>query len=82
MQHNLNVVGKSIAKFHQRRRWTREELAAKLQLVGCNITPRVLSRVESGRGTMTDAQIVLFSEVFDLPIEQLYPCLLYTSRCV
>jgi transcriptional regulator with XRE-family HTH domain len=73
MQHNLNVVGKNIAKLRQRRRWTREELAAKLQLLGCNITPGVLIRIESGRCIVTDAQIVFFSEVFDIPVEQLYP---------
>jgi transcriptional regulator with XRE-family HTH domain len=73
MQHNLNVVGKNIAKLRQQRRWTRGALAAKLQLLGCNITPGVLARIESGRCAVTNAQIVFFSEVFDLPIEQLYP---------
>ena len=73
MQHNLNVIGQNIVKFRQQRRWTQEELAAKLQLVGCNITPGVLARIESGRCIVTDTQIVFFSEVFDLPIEQLYP---------
>jgi transcriptional regulator with XRE-family HTH domain len=73
MEHNLNVVGKYIAKFHRQRGWTREELAAKLQLFGCNITPQILANIETRGCSVTDCQIVFFSEVFRIPAEDFFP---------
>ena len=73
MQHNFNVVGKNIVKFRQQRRWTRGELAAKLQLLGCNIPPQILANIETCRCSVTDAQIVFFSEVFRIPAVDFFP---------
>ncbi|MGO9584689.1 MAG: helix-turn-helix domain-containing protein [Limisphaerales bacterium] len=73
MQHNLNVIGQNIAKFRHQRGWTRKELSAKLQLLGCNITPQILAEIETGCCVVTDAQIVFFSEVFGIPAEDLFP---------
>lgn len=73
MQHNLNVVGKSVAKFRRQRGWTQEELAASLQLLGWNVTSQFLAKIETGRCAVTDAQIVFFSEVFGVPAEDFFP---------
>jgi len=73
METNLNVVGQNISKFRLRRDWTREELAAKLQLLGCNITPQILANIETRHCSVTDCQIVFFSEVFGIPAEDLSP---------
>jgi transcriptional regulator with XRE-family HTH domain len=73
MQYNLNVVGKNIAKFRQQRGWTQKELAAKLQLLGCNITRQILANVEARRCAVTDAQIAFFAGVFCVPIKDLFP---------
>jgi transcriptional regulator with XRE-family HTH domain len=72
MQHNLNVIGQNVEKFRHQRGWTREELSAKLQLLGCNITPQILAKIETGRCVVTDTQIVFFSEVFGIPVEDLF----------
>ena len=60
MQHDLNVVGKNVAKFRRRRGWTQEELAARLQLLGWNVTSQFLAKIETGRCVVTGAQIVFF----------------------
>ena len=73
MQHDLNVVGKNVAKFRRRRGWTQEELAARLQLLSWNVTSQFLTKIETGRCVVTDAQIVFFSEVFRIPAEDLFP---------
>jgi transcriptional regulator with XRE-family HTH domain len=70
---NLNLVGQNIAKFRLQRGWAQAELAAKLQLLGWNITLGILARIESLRCVVTDVQIVFFSEVFSVPIEDLFP---------
>lgn len=70
---NLKLVGQNIAKFRLQRGWTEDELVVKLQLPGCNITRQILVNIETGRCAATDAQIVFFSEVFRVPVEDLFP---------
>jgi len=73
VEHNLNVVGRNVAKFRRQRGWTQEKLAARLQLLGCNITPQILANIETRRCLVTDCQIVFFSEVFRIPAEDFFP---------
>lgn len=70
---NLNVIGQNIAMFRHQRGWTQEELTAKLQLLGCNITHQILACIEARHCVVTDTQIVFFSEVFRIPAEDLFP---------
>jgi len=72
MQHNLNVVGRNIAKFRRQRGWTQQELAARLQLLGWNVTSQFLTKIKTGRFVVTDAQIVFFTEVFHIPAEDFF----------
>lgn len=71
VQSNLNQVGQNISKIRRRRDWTPEEVVAKLELIGCQITPEILAEIETGRCVVTDAQIVLLSEVLRVPIKDL-----------
>jgi transcriptional regulator with XRE-family HTH domain len=73
MKHNLNVIGKNVAKFRRQRGWTQEELAARLQLLGWNVTSQFLANIETGRCVVTDAQILFFSEAFRISAEDLFP---------
>ena len=66
MQHNLNVVGQNIVKFRHQRGWTQDELDAKLQLLGCNITRQILANIETRRCPATDIEIMYFAEVFGM----------------
>jgi transcriptional regulator with XRE-family HTH domain len=72
VQSKLNQVGQNVSKLRRRRGWTLEEFAAKLELVGCHITPEVLADIETCRCAVTDAQIALFSEVLRVQIKDLY----------
>jgi hypothetical protein len=69
-ERKLNLIEPNIAKLRQKRSWTQKELAAKLQLLGCNITSQILANVETHRWTLTDAQIVLFLEAFHIPVKK------------
>ena len=71
MQHNHNVLGQNVAEFRRQRGWTQEELAAKLQLIGCNITPQIIANIETLHFPATDAQIAFFPEIFRIPVEKL-----------
>jgi len=73
MQRNFNIVGQNVAKFRRQQGWTREELVAKLQLIGCCMTLDILARIETQRCTVIDAQVVFFSQVFCVSVEELFP---------
>jgi len=72
MRYNLNLIGQNIAKFRHQRDWTQEELAAKLQLLGCNITHQILACIETRRCAVTDAQFAICAEVFSVSINDLF----------
>jgi ribosome-binding protein aMBF1 (putative translation factor) len=72
MQYNLNVVGQNIVKFRHQRGWTQDELAAKLQLLGCNITRQILANIEIRRCPATDIEIIYFAEVFGVEADAVH----------
>jgi transcriptional regulator with XRE-family HTH domain len=73
MPRKVNVVGPNVAKFRWERGWTQEELAAKLQLIGCWMTRDMVANIESQRRCVTDFQIDDFAEVFGISRDQLFP---------
>jgi transcriptional regulator with XRE-family HTH domain len=73
MRHKLNLVGENIAMLRSERGWTQDKLATKLQLLGHHITSQDLANIEARHWPVTDIQIVLFSEVLSVPINNLFP---------
>jgi transcriptional regulator with XRE-family HTH domain len=64
-------IGENIAKLRLKRGRTDDELSIKLHLIGCYMTRELLANIERGRYAVTDSQIVYFSEVLALPINDL-----------
>jgi transcriptional regulator with XRE-family HTH domain len=73
MQRKANVIGQNVAKFRYQRNWTQDELVAKLQLLGCNMTRDILANIETQRRIVTDVQVRFFAEVFGVPLAELFP---------
>ena len=73
MQRKANLIGQNVAKFRYQRKWTQEELVAKLQLLGCYMTRDILANIETRRRIVTDIQVRFFAEVFGVPEGDLYP---------
>jgi hypothetical protein len=63
VKRNLDEVGQNIAKFRDQMGWTKVDLAAKLRLLGCNITHQILADIEKQCCVVTDAQIAFFAPV-------------------
>jgi transcriptional regulator with XRE-family HTH domain len=72
MLKNANVVGQNVVKFRHQAGWTQEELAAKIQLLGCYMTREIVANVETRRSAVTDKRIVIFAEVFCVEINHLF----------
>ena len=73
MHRNSNVIGPAVAKFRYRHGWTQDDLVAKLQILGCNMTRDILANIETRRSTATDTQTEFFAEVFGVEIKELFP---------
>ena len=70
---NSNVIGRNVSRERYQRGWTQDDLVAKLQLLGCNITRDILANIETCRCITTDKQIEFLAEVFGIQIQQLFP---------
>lgn len=73
MRQNANVIGRNVAKFRYQRGWTQDELVAKIQLLEFYMTRDILANIETLRSSVTDKQIVVLSEVFNVPVGDLFP---------
>lgn len=68
-----NLVGQSVARLRRKKGWTQDELASKLQLLGCCMTRDMIAKIEARCISVTDKEIMCFAEVFGLEIDELFP---------
>lgn len=69
----LNVIGPNVIRFRHQRDWTQDELAGKLQLAGCDVSPQVVANIELGRCVATDTHIRFLAKVFRINVAELFP---------
>lgn len=71
---DANVIGRRIAYLRNQRGWSQNDLVAELHLLGCiNMTREILANIETLRSPATCKQIEFFSEVFRVPVQELFP---------
>ena len=73
MSHNSNVIGRNVALFRFQNGWSQDLLVTKMQLLGIYITRDILANIETLRSIATDKQIVVFADVFGVPVGDLFP---------
>lgn len=66
-----NLCGKNIALFRTKLKISQRELADRLQLIGLDIDKNAIQRIECGKRFVTDIELVAFSKVFNVSLEQL-----------
>lgn len=66
-----NICGKNIAHLRTQMKISQRELADKLQLFGLDIDKNAIQRIESGKRFVTDIELIAFSKVFNIKIEEL-----------
>ena len=67
-----NFIGRNVSRLRYQRGWTQDELVAKLQIHGCDITRDIVASVEILRSTATDKQVWYLAVVFDVDLKELY----------
>lgn len=70
-----NVVGPTIRKLRNRKGWTQEELAAKLQVEGWDCTRSWLARIEARQVQVKEYELLYFQKLFGVELEALFPTL-------
>ena len=67
-----NIVGLEIRKKRQEKKLSQRAFADALQLAGLDIEKNAIQRIESGERFVTDIELIVFAEVLECEIKDLY----------
>ena len=67
-----NVCGKNIKKIRKEQKVTEDELCARMQVMGYQISRSDISKLENGKKFITDFEIVGFSKALKVSILDLF----------
>ena len=70
-EERCNICGKKLKEVRKSLALSQEELAAKLQLAGCNITQKAISRMENGKQVVTDYEVKYLAEALEITVYEL-----------
>ncbi len=68
-----NAVGPQIRKLRVERKWTQDQLAARLQLAGLDFDRVTVAKVESQIRSVFDFELVVVADVLGAPAADLLP---------
>ncbi len=65
-------IGKNIRKLREAQGITQEQLSAKLQINGCDITRSAIAKMEVGQRHIYADEIVLLKKIFNVPFDEIF----------
>ena len=65
------TVGKNIRRLREKRNFTQEQLSAKLQINGCDITRSALTKLEVGQRHLYSDELKMLKEILDVSYDDL-----------
>lgn len=66
-----NVSGERIRTEREKTKLSQEKLAAKLQLLGVDVTQKAISRIETGDRVVADYELIALAKALDVTVEYL-----------
>lgn len=66
-----NICGKKISLLRKDLKISQRILADRLQLSGLDIDKNAIQRIECGKRFVTDIELIAFSKVFDVSVDEL-----------
>lgn len=66
--------GNNIRKIRESRKITQEQLSAKLQINGCDITRSAVAKIEVGQRHIYPDEIKLIKEILNTSYDELFSC--------
>ena len=64
-----NICGERVRQMREKAGLSQEELAAKLQLCGLDITQKAISRIETGLRVVADYEIIFLAKVLEVEVK-------------
>lgn len=71
-QNLFNITGKNIKKIRKDKKITQEDLCARMQIMGYQISRSDISKLENGKRFISDFEIVGFAEALKVNILDLF----------
>lgn len=69
----MNVVGVSIRQFRKQQKITQEQLSAKCNVIGLDISRGTLAKIEAGVRQVTDVEVVMIAKALRVNEGELFP---------
>ena len=66
------MVGQNIRSLREKAKMTQEQLAAKLQLCGCDITRSAVAKIEVGQRHLYPDEIILIKKILNTDFESIF----------
>ena len=65
-------IGKNIKQLRERAGLTQEQVAAKLQVGGCDVTRSAVAKIEVGQRHLYPDEIILLKSILDVTYEEIF----------
>lgn len=65
-------IGNRIKLFREKRELTQEQLAAKLQVMGCDITRSAIAKIEVGQRHIYPDELRMIKEILNISFDELF----------
>lgn len=80
MRH-LNIIGPQVRRLRNKREWSQNDFAIKLQLLGMEEATRCkVSKIESRLVWVSDDDLLYLSRTLGVPVEELYPDFIRSAK--
>ena len=66
-----NICGKNISQIRKNMKISQRKLADLMQIGGLDIDKNAIQRIESGQRFVTDIELIVFSNILEVKIEEL-----------
>lgn len=66
------IVGSNVRVLRESRKVTQEELAAKLQVNGCDITRSAVAKIEVGQRHLYPDEIILIKKILNVSYDDIF----------
>lgn len=68
----MNIIGDNISFLREQKGWTQDQLAAKCNLVGFNISRGTLAKIESKVRRVIDIEIKMLAVALQVEVSELF----------
>ena len=70
---SYNIVGKNVKRIRKEKKITQEDLCARMQVMGYQISRSDISKLENGKKFIADFEVYGFAKALKVSILELFP---------